>query len=77
MCMIIIIIFIIFLIKLRRTKISHLICEKSNSKKYNEVIEFKKKHPDNQIKIVKAQWIFKCLTEGKNSDEAGYYFEKV
>lgn len=39
-------------------------------------MKIKIENPETKIKIVKAQWIFKCLTEGKNSDESEFIFER-
>ena len=70
---------IFFFSKQKREKISHLICENEKSKKYQEIIQQRSDKPDESKtiqapKIMKAQWIFKCLTEGKSVNETEFLF---
>ena len=53
-----------------------MICESEKNKKYQEILQIKYLGiTQNLPKIVKAGWIFKCLTEGKIVDDQDFIFE--
>lgn len=57
-----------------------MICENEKSKKYQEILQLSRDNPDESKpykapKIMKAQWIFKCLTEGKSVEETEFIFK--
>jgi len=53
-----------------------LICETEKNKKYQEIIQMRNVENSKAPPfIVKADWIFRCLTEGKMSDESDFIFE--